>query len=151
MCQCPQLLVVLTFGAQTTTMLWGDCNIMETPDDFYQAVGALIRQARERQGLTQTELAEAVGLGRTSLTNIELGRQRFLLHKLWEIARVLKIDITLLLPRLSSSAPEVLSPEEIKAPPDLSQDKLEELIGRVLGRPTGDSPRITAPSKPPSE
>lgn len=44
------------------------------------AMGAKIRIVREALGLTQDDLATRVGLNRTSVTNIEAGRQRLILH-----------------------------------------------------------------------
>ncbi len=42
--------------------------------------GARIQQLREALGLTQDDLRKKVGLTRTSIANIEAGRQRILLH-----------------------------------------------------------------------
>lgn len=56
---------------------------------FYSLVGRRIRDARQARGLSQTELAAAASLGRTSIANIEAGRQRVPLHKLQEIATAL--------------------------------------------------------------
>ena len=48
----------------------------------YKAVGLKIRRVREALGMTQEELAKRVGLVRTSIANIEAGRQRLLLHEI---------------------------------------------------------------------
>ena len=53
------------------------------------ALGARIRLIRETLGLDQQELATRVGLDRTSVTNIEAGRQRMLLHTVEGFARAL--------------------------------------------------------------
>ncbi|MDT3438733.1 helix-turn-helix domain-containing protein [Pseudofrankia sp. BMG5.37] len=45
------------------------------PDDFLVRFGAAVRQARRRQGMTQAELADRLGLARTSISNIESGAQ----------------------------------------------------------------------------
>ena len=55
----------------------------------YLAVAARIRMIRETLGLDQGELAKRVGLNRTSVTNIEIGRQRIALHKLEDFAAAL--------------------------------------------------------------
>src|SRR5207244_1890114 len=49
-------------------------------EQFYRAVGAKLRRLRCERGWKQETLAHAVGLARTSLTNIEKGRQGLLLH-----------------------------------------------------------------------
>jgi transcriptional regulator with XRE-family HTH domain len=56
---------------------------------FYSRVGKRIRDARRGRGLSQAELATAASLGRTSIANIEAGRQHVPLHKLQEIATAL--------------------------------------------------------------
>ena len=53
------------------------------------AVGAKIRIIREALGLTQDEVAHRVGLNRTSVTNVEAGRQRLVLHDVETFARAL--------------------------------------------------------------
>ncbi len=44
------------------------------------AFGIRIRMIRETLGITQDELSKRVNLERTSIVNIETGRQRVLLH-----------------------------------------------------------------------
>lgn len=46
----------------------------------YKLFGAKIEHLRTTLGLTQAELAKKVGLTRTSIVNLEAGRQRILLH-----------------------------------------------------------------------
>ena len=41
---------------------------MPDVSEFYKAVGLLVRQARDKAGLTQDTLASRVGLTRTSVT-----------------------------------------------------------------------------------
>jgi len=53
----------------------------------YVAFGARIRMIRETLGLTQDELAKKVELVRTSVVNIEAGRQRVLLDDVEKFAR----------------------------------------------------------------
>lgn len=53
------------------------------------AVGARIRIIREALDLTQADVAERVGLERTSVVNIESGRQRLLLDGVERFARAL--------------------------------------------------------------
>jgi transcriptional regulator with XRE-family HTH domain len=65
---------------------------------FYQQLGENIRKCRKRRKLSQDALAKLVGLTRTSLTNIESGRQHPPLHTFCEIVEQLKVDISELLP-----------------------------------------------------
>ena len=81
---------------------------------IYQETGRLIRNAREARRMSQERLAVAVGLSRTSITNIEKGRQKLLLHTLADIAVVLGIGLHELLP-----ASGVKVPLEQRLPKDL--------------------------------
>ena len=62
------------------------------------------------QNVTQEGLAKLVGLTRTSLTNIEKGRQKILLHTFADLAAALRVAPAELLP------PDKLSPRA-KGPP----------------------------------
>jgi transcriptional regulator with XRE-family HTH domain len=66
--------------------------------EFYKQLGANIRKNRLALGRSQDELARGIGLTRTSLTNIENGRQHPPLHTFCDIAEQLKIDPSALLP-----------------------------------------------------
>lgn len=59
--------------------------------DVYARIGSEIRQRREGLGLSQAQLAEKIGVGRTSITMMERGAQAILVHQLLSIARALKI------------------------------------------------------------
>ena len=63
-----------------------------TAGPFYEQFGAAVRFARERQELKQAELGEKVGLTRTSIVNIEQGRQRVMLDDLVKFAKALKME-----------------------------------------------------------
>ncbi|WP_083415204.1 helix-turn-helix domain-containing protein [Massilia timonae] len=67
-------------------------------EGFYKQIGSSLRVAREERKMTQGELASAVGLSRTSLTNIELGRQRILVDQLVDLAEALHISVARLIP-----------------------------------------------------
>lgn len=70
---------------------------MAEVDEFYQEVGRKILRARKGR-MTQEDLGERVSLTRTSITNIEKGRQKILLHTLVDIAGALGIAPATLLP-----------------------------------------------------
>jgi DNA-binding XRE family transcriptional regulator len=65
--------------------------------EFYAAVGQRIAKARIGQ-LTQEALAKKATLTRTSIVNIEKGRQQILLHTLVDIAQALKMPVAELIP-----------------------------------------------------
>lgn len=67
-------------------------------NDFYRKVGQIIRARRKQARLTQDELAASVGLTRTSIANIEAGRQQLLMHVLVAISNTLNTPVNLLVP-----------------------------------------------------
>lgn len=64
---------------------------------FYEAIGNRIQKARHGK-MTQESLASAIALTRTSIVNIERGRQQLLVHTLVDIARALQVPIADLIP-----------------------------------------------------
>lgn len=65
---------------------------------FYAEIGRRVRLARERIGLTQDSLAAQIMLSRTSVTNIEKGRQKVLAHTICRLAGALNVLPAELLP-----------------------------------------------------
>jgi transcriptional regulator with XRE-family HTH domain len=71
---------------------------MANIEKIYNTVGASIRKAREDQRISQEELSARLQLTRTSVSNFERGRQHIQLHTLYEIAQILDVPISALLP-----------------------------------------------------
>jgi transcriptional regulator with XRE-family HTH domain len=67
-------------------------------DDFYEQFGQRVRSARLDQGLNQEALGHRVGLERSSISNVEKGRQRVQLHMLLEFSTALGVSPAQLLP-----------------------------------------------------
>ncbi len=65
---------------------------------FYVAIGRNIAVARQQRKITQDALARDVSLTRTSIVNIEKGKQQLLLHTLVQIAQALRVEPAELLP-----------------------------------------------------
>jgi transcriptional regulator with XRE-family HTH domain len=65
---------------------------------IYEALGEKIRRARAVRAMRQADLARRVGLSRTSITNVELGRQGLAIHQLFEFAEALGVEPCELLP-----------------------------------------------------
>jgi transcriptional regulator with XRE-family HTH domain len=63
----------------------------------YRQIGMKIEQIRGAVGLTQEELAKRMGLQRSSICNIEAGRQRILLHDVEKFAAALGTTVKHLL------------------------------------------------------
>ncbi|MET9141483.1 helix-turn-helix domain-containing protein [Streptomyces parvulus] len=116
---------------------------MPQPDDpqvdrFYAAVGDRIRDARSAARLTQAELAASLGLARSSIANIEGGRQRLPLHMVILIAETLNINVSELLPDMAESqpAPDLKNiDEKLHDADESSRDFVESTLAQLLGRP----------------
>jgi transcriptional regulator with XRE-family HTH domain len=114
-------------------------------DALYRHVGGRIRAARGKE-LSQDALALAVGLTRSSISNIEKGRQKLLLHTLVDIANALKVEAaTLLPPRPSETTLD--EPGQLAQLPEKERAFIESAIGitpinkRSHGRQTKANPR----------
>ena len=73
---------------------------MVSRNEICRLFGQLLAKKRKEAELSQESLAKAVGLTRTSITNIERGRQPVNLHTLYLIAEILNLDVVELLPSL---------------------------------------------------
>lgn len=85
-------------------------------DGFYEQLGDRIRRARLSAGLSQEELGRKVGLNRSSISNVEKGRQRILAHVLMDFSAALNVSPARLLGD-GPAEPDLLSglPEETKS------------------------------------
>lgn len=99
-------------------------------DDLYAQFGREIRAARSKAGLTQQEIAERVGLTRTSVTNIERGIQHISLRQLYLLAAAVGLHPAQLLPRPEEAAEGVLPEPALR---ELEQDaEGRDFAARVL-------------------
>ncbi len=65
---------------------------------FYRQFGRILAAARNKKKMSQEVLARELGLSRTSITNIEKGRQPVQLHTLYHISKLLAVELKDLLP-----------------------------------------------------
>ena len=68
------------------------------PVAFLVAVGARIRQIRERTGLSQEALAAEAGIDRSYMSGVERGRRNFSMLKLQALAKALRVPVRDILP-----------------------------------------------------
>lgn len=71
---------------------------MTTEERLYHKVGLALAEARLALNMTQAKLAQKVRMSRSSVANIESGRQRLSLHQLFILAKALKVAVTAILP-----------------------------------------------------
>ncbi|MEO8608830.1 MAG: helix-turn-helix transcriptional regulator [Chloroflexota bacterium] len=74
---------------------------MEIDDNaLYKSIGERVKAHRTQIQVTQKQLADEIGVERTSITNIESGLQKLPIHQLYRICQALKVDPFDLLPSL---------------------------------------------------
>jgi transcriptional regulator with XRE-family HTH domain len=84
-----------------------------------QAVGALIQAKRKAIGMSQETLSAAIGLSRSSIANIECGRQKIGVPLLYQIADLLQTTPHDLLPPLPSKPASKAGTGDAALPPGL--------------------------------
>lgn len=91
---------------------------------LYRVLGEKIKERREELGLSQQELSDKIlKLGRTSISNIEKGRQFPPLSTIYELCRALDIDVQRILPTYSEVEAEANSSPE--------NDKIEKYFNTL--------------------
>ena len=104
-------------------------------DPIYEEFGRRLRSARKAANLTQEALAERVGLTRTSITNIEKGRQHVSLHMLFSLAAAVGVQPVQLLPQKEEAYKlEIIDQDLLKETP-LGQEG-KEWLQRII-KPRG--------------
>lgn len=70
-------------------------------NELYRRIGERLRAIRtdtKGAALTQDALAKRIGLERTSITNIEAGKQKLPIHVLYSLCAALGVDVAEVLP-----------------------------------------------------
>lgn len=62
-------------------------------DRLWPIVGRRVRNIRNERGISQQMLADLCDRSRVSITNLEAGRQRFMLDEIVLIARALGVSV----------------------------------------------------------
>lgn len=98
----------------------------DSEPQFYEELGANIRQLRNGAGLTQEALGDRVGLTRTSITNIENGNQPVSAWLLRRLAGLLECDLETLTPGIREvDRADSEIPDDV---PPLTADVLRRLV-----------------------
>ena len=113
-----------------------------TPDDklFYQELGKRIAKFRKDQGLTQTQLAEALGISQQTMAHYEVGRLRIAVAQLMNVAKALTVPVEDLLEEAPKAAKGKRGPtsklqqkiEQVSTLPRTKQKLVMEMIDAVL-------------------
>lgn len=105
--------------------------IQSEQSKFYVILGLRIREARTKSKLKQETFATFLNLSRASIVNIEKGRQHPPIHLLWDIAKVLNISVSDLLPNFEVG--EKVSPQwkKIIAKESTNKETKEKILGFI--------------------
>lgn len=111
-------------------------------EEFFKAMGARIAQGRKQQGLTQTQLAEQLGIAQQTLAHYEVGRLRLPASMLLALSTALSMDIEALLGQTQARAIAKRGPasrlaqqvERIGQLPRAKQRFVMEMLDTVLAQ-----------------
>ena len=99
-----------------------------------EVIGRRIRQIRSMRGLSQSQLAEQLGISFQQVQKYESGKNRISAGRLWDIARVLQAPIASFFHDLSDTVPGRSEPVV------LTEDgPLAGMIGRIDDREVRDA------------
>ena len=86
----------------------------ETSADLAPVVGKNLRRLRTERGLSLERLAQASGVSRAMLGQVELGQSAPTINVLWKIARALDVPFSALITSAQSSGVKLLRAESAK-------------------------------------
>ncbi|WP_192822772.1 helix-turn-helix domain-containing protein [Rufibacter sp. LB8] len=66
----------------------------ENESEFFDLVGQKIKELRERAGYKQEEFGNLLGLSRSSVVNMERGRQNPSFYLIWKLSKVFDINMS---------------------------------------------------------
>ncbi len=107
---------------------------------YFKALGARVAQRRQEVGLTQVQLADALGTAQQTLAAYEVGRNRIPVSLLPDLARTLRTDINTLLGETAKAAKRGPAPkfqhhmERIGKLPKARQRMVIEVLESLLAQ-----------------
>jgi transcriptional regulator with XRE-family HTH domain len=104
-------------------------------ESVYARFGRDLQRLRRQRKLSQSDLARLIDpsgerLSRSSIANIETGKQRVALHLFLEIAQALKVEPKELLPAQSVAITPIVERTRNLSPPE------QEWLTRIVATPT---------------
>lgn len=110
---------------------------MANRDLLYREFGILLASERRRKHLSQAQFSARVGLSRTSITNIECGRQPIQLHQLYLFASVLRSDLLRLLPKEPIANDDLAPAKTLDESHVLYIEQAKKMIAREIANDQG--------------
>lgn len=105
--------------------------------DFLEQFGRAVRRLREERSLTQGELAKQIGLSRTSVTNLESGRQNPPLSLLPELSSALGVDVITL---ITCTAEEAVGTPTQLLTGQIRDGNLRRWVNEIISEPVSERP-----------
>ena len=104
--------------------------------ELYRRLGQTVAKRRRELRLTQSDIAEKLGLSRASLANLENGRQRIMVHQLFALVNALELKSILDLVPKTWVPPEPLPGIKVSDSTLSTQQKsgVESLVASALGK-----------------
>ena len=92
--------------------------------------------ARKNQMMSQESLAGFLSMNRSSIVNIEKGRQRPPLHLIWELSEILKVNIHDIIPEFETSDSSVkpLFEKKILKATEAFQENSKKKVSSFISR-----------------
>ncbi|MBQ6626511.1 MAG: helix-turn-helix transcriptional regulator [Ruminococcus sp.] len=103
-------------------------------------IGEKIRLCRKNCGLSQQQVANALGIDRTTVGGYESGRRQVKLTTITKLAHIFRVDVSDILPAESSEVPVKDDPDfspSLKPIYSLTKDEQQLLISYRLLNPKG--------------
>jgi transcriptional regulator with XRE-family HTH domain len=109
----------------------------------YKIVGTRVRDARSEARMTQEGLAEILGVTRSSIANLEAGRQGIPVHRLIHIAHALNVSVSILVRDDDFSAETLLEAtdvdDKLAVIDESSRDFVSGALSQLYADPSRDS------------
>jgi transcriptional regulator with XRE-family HTH domain len=108
--------------------------------DFYRALGQRLAEARRASGLTQTQLAEQLGIAQQTLAHYEMGRLRVAVALMPPLVRALGVTVEDLMGEVAPPAKRGPAPklqqqiERIQKLPRTQQKFVMQMLDTVLAQ-----------------
>lgn len=102
-------------------------------EPFYAALGRRVQRLRHAKGMTQAELGQRLvpPVTRASIANLESGKQRVLVHTLVDLAQLLGVKVTKLMPKPLKAHPERDVEKDLAAALPIGPDELRALVAQL--------------------
>ena len=124
----------------TASLITLDGLVTASDRGFYRALGQRLAEARKASGLTQTQLAEQLGVAQQTLAHYEMGRLRVAVALLPPLAKALGVTVEDLMGEQPSPAKRGPAPklqqqiERIQQLPRSKQRFVIEMLDTVLAQ-----------------